>query len=206
MPEGNARDGQTAAKSSGAPASRPKRRRVRKSSVSAARRAARRQIDRARAAEQKQIDRFTKGIDLFQQGEYGKAKRILRTVMNGPVVALAQRAGDYHRICEKKRQSKRPLLRTLDDRYNYAVGLVNDGKAEDALRVLKRAISLDNQAAHLHYLKAVAKVLSGDLQGAYAPLKRAIQLDSALRIHALNDADLRALAQQDRFLKLVSRR
>ena len=156
-----------------------------------------------RSAERRQAEWFDDAAALFQAGKYGLASRILKRVQAGPDAALGHRARIYLEICKKKRAAKRPTLDSAEDHYNYAVELVNDRKLDEALRVIRKGLSKDPNRAHLHYLKAVVKVLAGESRSAYQPLKKAISLDPATRILARRDPDLRAVVRRKPFATLV---
>lgn len=134
------------------------------------------------------------------------ARRILEKVQFGPNASLGHRARVYVQICRKKSARKRPSLETVEDHYNHAVRLVNDRELSEAQKVLKRGLALDDRAAHLHYLKAVAKTLAGEHLGALAPLRRAIQLDPKIRILAQRDPDLQGVIYREPFASLLSGR
>jgi Flp pilus assembly protein TadD len=82
--------------------------------------------------------------------------------------------------------------------------LFNDGRFADAVRVLNRGLHKDKTAAHLHYVKAVAKVLAGQRTGALIPLKKAIALEPDIRILALGDPDLQSVINRAPFSKVVA--
>ncbi len=164
-----------------------------------------RRLKAERRALKRQEYQFSKAAEFFKEGKYGMARRYLVKVEVGPNQALAHRARIYLDICKKKKLArKRVKLETIEDFYNYGVKLVNDGKFGDAVRVLNRGLRKDKTAAHLHYIKAVAKVLAGQTTGAIIPLKKAIALEPEIRILALKDPDLQSVIHRYPFSDLVS--
>lgn len=164
-----------------------------------------RRLKAERRALKRQQDQFARAAEFFNTGKFGMARRYLVKVRDGPHQALAHRARIYLAICKKKKFArKRVKLETIEDFYNYGVKLVNDGKFADAVRVLNRGLSKDKTAAHLHYIKAVAKVLAGQSTGAIIPLKKAIALEPEIRILALKDPDLQSVIHRYPFSDLVS--
>ena len=153
----------------------------------------------------RQSEMFGRATALFRDGKYGMARRVLQKVKTGPNLGLGHRARVYIEICNKKRARKRPKLVTQEDYYNHAVRLFNDGKYPEAVRVCNRGLKFDAEAAHVHYLKAVAKVLSGKTTGAVAPLRKAIALDPDLRVTALHDPDMESVIHTKPFAKLTAR-
>lgn len=156
-----------------------------------------------RNAEALQVEQFSSALELFQNGKYGLAARVLRKVEAGPDPALGHRARVYLEICGKKRVSKRPKLESADDYYNYAVELVNDRRLDDAFRAIKKGLTKAPDLADLHYLKAVVKVLLNEPRSAYQPLKKAIALAPEIRIQAQRDPDLRSVMHRKQFYSLV---
>lgn len=184
---------------------RARSRRSRKSrKTKAAAAAARRARRRARAEEARQSEMFGRAAAFFRDGKYGMARRVLQKVKTGPNTGLGHRARIYIEICNKKTARKRPKLETLEDYYNHAVRLFNDGKYPEAVRVCNRGIRMDAEAAHVHYLKAVAKVLSGKTTGAVAPLRKAIALDPSIRVTAKHDPDMESVINKRPFAKLTA--
>ena len=166
--------------------------------------AVQRALSRERAAELRQSELFSRAAALFRDGKFGMARRILEKVQSGPNAGLGHRARVYIEICNQRTARKRPKLETLDEHYNYAVKHVNDGEFADAVRVCNRALAIDADAAHVHYLKAVAKILAGQTTGAMAPLKKAIAIDPSIRIIARRDPDLKSVIHTKPFAKLTS--
>lgn len=166
--------------------------------------AVQRALNRERAAEVRQSDLFTRAATLFREGKYGMARRILEKVQSGPNAGLGHRARVYIDICNQRTARKRPKLESLDEYYNYAVKRLNDGAFADAVRICNRGLALDADAAHVHYLKAVAKILAGQTTGAVAPLKKAIALDPNLRMIARQDPDLSSVIHTNPFAKLTA--
>lgn len=156
-----------------------------------------------RNAEALQIERFSTALALFQDGKYGLAARALKHAEAGPDAALAHRARVYLEICGQKRASKRLKLESADDYYNYAVELVNDRKLHEAFLAIKKGLAKDPDLAHLHYLKAVVKVLSNEPRSALPPLRKAITLAPEIRIQAQRDPDLRSVIRTKKFYALV---
>ncbi len=163
-----------------------------------------RTASRERAAEAKQSEQFNQASALFQEGKFGMARRILEKVRSGPNAGLGHRAGIYIEICNRRTARKRVRFDTLEDHYNYAVTRVNDGFFDDAVRVCNRALAIDSEAAHVHYLKAVARILSGRTSSGVAPLKKAIALDPDLRLHASRDPDLESVIETPPFARLIA--
>ncbi len=159
---------------------------------------------RERAAEIQQAELFGRAAGLFQEGKYGMARRVLDRVQSGPDTALCHRARVYMEVCKRRTARKRPKLETVEDYYNLAVRCVNDGAFDEAVRVCNRGIAKDASESHLHYIKAVAKVLAGQTIGGAASLRKAIALDPSIRLIAKGDPDLHEVIGTKTFVRITA--
>ena len=143
-------------------------------------------------AVQVQQNIYAEGVDLLNARKYSQAASRFNKALEGPDAGLRHSATVYLRICQQRMQSE-PEPKTVEDRYNAAVALINDRRLEDADRLLRLALKQDPKGAHLHFALGVAATLSGDIAGAISSIERAIELDPQSRILALRDSDLAAL-------------
>lgn len=161
-------------------------------------------LKRERAAEAKQSEQFSRAAAFFQSGKFGMARRILERVRSGPNAGLGHRAGVYIAVCNRRTARKRVRLTTLEEHYNYAVTRVNAGYFDEAVRVCNRALAKNPEAAHVHYLKSVANILSGRTSSGVLPLKKALALDPDIRIFALQDPDMEAVVETNPYARLLA--
>ncbi len=80
-------------------------------------------------------------------------------------------------------------IETPEDRYNYAVTLINRRRPTEAATQLLRALEGSEKADHIHYALAICYGLQGELTEAGEHLRRAIALDPKNRTIARNDPD-----------------
>ena len=140
-------------------------------------------------AQAKQQRAYQEAVQLFQIQKYGRAEGLFRKVQQGPDRALAHRAGVHLRICEQRLRPPQVKLHTVEDRYNYAVTLINARRLAEADQLLQTALQQAPRADHVHYALAAARALQGNTQGAYEHLKTAIELQPRNRILARSDPD-----------------
>ncbi len=162
------------------------------------------EISAAREAEERQEAQFGKAVQLFQNRKFGLARIRFERVVDGPNVGLSHRAGVYLRICEEQSARARPRLKTVEEFYNYAVQLINDGRLKEAETYLKKALRIDRNAAHVLYALSVLKVLTGDAHGAFEALRKSIRIDPQNRILARKDPDLTAVSRREPFRSLLA--
>lgn len=146
---------------------------------------------------------FARAMKEFNAGGYEEAKRLFELCGEGPVITVKESAQMYVRMCVKRMEKPEVVLRTAEDHYTYAVGLMNLQKFGDALPHLQTAIKLGD-GAHVRYALALASGLVGDMPGAVAHLQKAILLDPGTRSLARSDADFQPLMQDPVIRELVS--
>ncbi len=146
--------------------------------------------------EKQQTEHFEKAIALFHAGQFEAAKALFRDVEGGPARELAHSARLHARMCERRLAQSQPAFRTTEDRYNYAIALINERRVEAAEAHLKEAVSQLPDGDHLYYALALCRGLSGDLDGAYRHLKKALELQPRNKALARNDPDFAEIAQR----------
>jgi tetratricopeptide (TPR) repeat protein len=154
-------------------------------------------------AHQNALSRFESGLQLFGQNQFSKARSIFERLAENSARELAERARVYVRICDQRLSHAAVPLKTVDDYYNYAVGLTNQGKFEEAEQYLRKALKLAPKADYLYYALATTFALREDLEGSLENLRKAIELDERNRFQAQNDSDFAGLLEDPRFTELL---
>jgi len=132
---------------------------------------------------------YDKAILHFQAREFQKAKPLFDKAAEGPLSEMAHAARLHSRMCEARLARVEAIPESPEDRYNYAVTLINRRDLEAAETHLRSALSQEPLADHIYYALALCRGLRGDFQGASVHLKRAIELQPRNRITARNDPD-----------------
>jgi len=154
-------------------------------------------------AHQHSLERFENALELFNHNQLGRARGIFARLTEDPARELAERARVYLSICEQ-RLSHTPLqLKTAEDHYNYAVGLANQGEAEESEQHFLKALKLSPNADYIYYALATIYALRNDVDGALENLLKAIELNEKNRYQAQNDADFAVLLEDPRFTELL---
>jgi tetratricopeptide (TPR) repeat protein len=152
-----------------------------------------------------QSDLFEKAVALFHSRRFAEAASLFEKAADGPSRDMAHVAKVHLLICAER--SKPPAIEFsgAEDRYNYAVALINRRELLAAERHLVEALALAPNADHIHYALALSRGLRGDYQNARESLQRAIELEPRNRMHARNDADFADLARQPAIATLLFR-
>ena len=77
------------------------------------------------------------------------------------------------------------------------------GRTDDALRFIRRSISLSERNSEALYYEALARVELGDNSGALDALEEAVAGDEGFRQFVETDPDLQALRESERFVRLL---
>lgn len=146
---------------------------------------------------------FEQAMRLFHTRDYADALAIFEKAATGPVPAMAHTARLHARMCERRLGQAQPKLETVEDRYNYAVGLINLRRLGDAEEQLNIALESHPNTDYLHYALALTLGLRGDFEGAHRHMKRAIDLQPRNRTLARNDPDFIELLQRGALRELL---
>jgi tetratricopeptide (TPR) repeat protein len=154
-------------------------------------------------AHQQAMERFEEGLQLFNSNQFGKARTVFAKLVENPAKELGERARVYLRICDQRLSRSTVQLKTAEDYYNYAVGLANQGDAEESEQYLQKALKLSPNADYIYYALATTYALRDDVAGALDYLSKAIAIDERNRFQAQNDADFSTLLEDPRFTELL---
>jgi len=149
------------------------------------------------------MQRFESGLQLFNQNQLSKARAVFERLRENPAPELAERARVYVRICNQRLSRETLQLKTAEDYYNYAVGLANQGEAEESEQHLLKALKLAPKADYIYYAMATTYALRDNVEGALEYLLKAIELNERNRYQAQNDSDFASLLEDPRFTELL---
>jgi Flp pilus assembly protein TadD len=150
-----------------------------------------------------QAEVFGRAMKVFTAGDFRKAKALFDETAQGPVLSVTETAKMYSKICEQRTSKEPPEPKSPEEKYNFAVGLMNLGQFSEAAAMLKSAVGSAPAAGHIHYALGVSLGRSGDMAGAYEHVKKSIELDPHNRVIAKSDSDLMPLLQDSALHSLV---
>ena len=146
---------------------------------------------------------FEQAMRSFHARDYASAREVFEKAASGPVAAMAHAARLHAKMCARRLGLEQPKIETAEDRYNYAVGLINLRRLADAEEHLRKALEAYPNADHLHYALALTRGLQGDFEGAHRHMKRAIDLQPRNRALARNDPDFAELIHRGLLRELL---
>lgn len=135
---------------------------------------------------------YERGVQALQRHDYATGADLFRTVIEKypEERELLERARLYLRVCERETQRQAPPPQTAGDFVYAATVALNAGDHSGALSHLQRAISVDAENDHAHYIMAAALSLRGRTEEALQHLQRSIALNPENRSQARQDPDL----------------
>ncbi len=143
---------------------------------------------------EKQAAIYDRAMKAFNSGDFAKARDLLEEAAKGPSPEIAHAARMHRSACERRLTREKITLRTPEERYTYAVTLINQRRLVEAREQLEIALEAGSDQDHVHYALALCYGLEGDLESAARHLKEAIKLDPKNRTIARNDPDFAPFA------------
>jgi tetratricopeptide (TPR) repeat protein len=151
------------------------------------------------------VKQYEAAMKLLYSHEYERAKAAFEKIIStfGDDKEVIDRAKIHLKLCEQKMTRKPPAPRTLEEHYNLAIALMNEGKYDQALDHLNRALKSDPKCDYVIYALAAMKSRTGDLETALNNLQTAITLKPENRFLAQRDTDFDPLKADARFISMV---
>ena len=154
-------------------------------------------------AHKQALERFSSALEMMNQGQFVRARAILERLVDNPSREIGERAKVYLNICNQRASKPAVQLKSVDDMYDYAVKLANEGHPEQAEEHLRKALKLSPKADFLYYALAATFALRSDVEGALEYLDKAIQMNHRSRYQAQNDPDFENMLEDPRFTELI---
>ncbi len=146
---------------------------------------------------------YEQAITLMGTGKYTEAHAAFSKLLEGAPHDLADRIRMYIAACVSQIHQGTSEFRTHEERYDFAISLLNHGQYEDAAEHFKQ-ILLDNDSAdYAFYGLALLSSLTQSSHECLQHLEQAIKLNPMNRIQARGDSDFSNMADDPRFTDLL---
>jgi tetratricopeptide (TPR) repeat protein len=155
------------------------------------------------AARAHTLTQYETALRLMQEGKYEKAHTAFNHMLATSPADLAERIRMYINACLQQISKGKTQFLSHEERYDYAISLLNDGNYEDARTELKKILAENNQADYAFYGLAVLAGMTGDAHACLEHLTEAIHLNAKNRIQARADSDFQDMADDPRFTELL---
>jgi len=151
------------------------------------------------------LKQYEAAVRFLYSHDYEKARiafeKVIATFADDKEVL--ERCRIHLRLCEQKLARRPSAARTLDEHYDVAIALMNQGKYDESIDHLNRALKSDPKCDYVIYALAATQCRTGDFDSALANLQTAISLKPENRFLAQRDSDFETLKQDSRFASLV---
>jgi hypothetical protein len=144
---------------------------------------------------------YERGVQALQRHDYAAAADLFRAVIDRypEERELLERARLYLRVCERETARQTPPPQSSGDHVYAATVALNSGDFASALNHLQRALTVDADNDHAHYIMAAALSMRGRRDEALEHLRRSIALNPENRSQARQDPDLENIRSHEAF-------
>ena len=151
------------------------------------------------------LKRYEAAVRLLYRQQFEQAREAFEKVIStdGQDKEIYERALTHIRLCQNKIARSQPVPKTWEELYNVAITLINDGRYQESMKCLNRALKQKPKCDYVIYALAVCDCRLGNRDRALKHLKLAIELKLENRFLAQRDADFEPLMRDSRFISLV---
>ena len=157
----------------------------------------------AKPAPHPSFSQYQNAVQLMQEGKFDKARALFEKLAREGAPELLERSRTYMAVCERNSQKTGLAFNSAEERYDYAVSLLNTGNYEDARDQFENLLKSNTMADCAHYGLAVLNSITGQAEECLDHLHRAIELNPQTRIQARSDSDFIDMADDPRFTELL---
>jgi len=149
------------------------------------------------------LSSYEAAVRLMQEGKCEKARLSFEKILGNGAGEFTERIRMYIHACEAQTASGQAAFQNNEERYDYAVSLLNEGNYEDAREHFSSILKQDGDADYAYYGLAALASMTGDISGCLVNLSEAIRRNPRNRIQARSDSDFQDMADDPRFTELL---
>jgi tetratricopeptide (TPR) repeat protein len=154
-------------------------------------------------ARQQAVAHYEAALRLMQEGKYDKAHAAFDKMLASGAGELADRVRMYINACLLQVSKGKTSFKSNEERYDYAISLLNNGHYEDARQEFNTILNHNGKADYAFYGLAVLASMTGDSHTCLEHLTEAIRQNPQNRIQARGDSDFQDMADDPRFTELL---
>jgi tetratricopeptide (TPR) repeat protein len=155
------------------------------------------------AARKSTLSLYESALKLMQAGKYEKAHDAFLKMLDAAPTDLAERIRMYIAACVAQINKGTTTFQSHEERYDYAIFLLNHGQYEDAREHFKAILLQEKSADYAFYGLALLAGMTGDSDTCIDHLTEAIRLNAQNRFQARLDSDFDGVADDPRFTELL---
>ncbi len=149
------------------------------------------------------LQHYQSAVQLMQQAKFDKAAAGFEKVLSGAAPALAERCRMYILACHRQTEKAKLEFNTPEERYDYAVSLLNTDYYEEAREQFQAILRSHPNADYALYGLAVLDAITGQTEECLEHLQRAIDGNPRNRLQARTDTDFQSMVDDPRFTELL---
>ncbi len=139
----------------------------------------------------------------MQSGKYEAAHAAFDKLLGEGPPELGDRIRMYINACLLQVAKGKTEFKSHEERYDYAISLLNKGLYQDARDEFKAILAAEQSADYAFYGLALLSSMTGDSHKCLEHLTEAIRLNARNRIQARSDSDFQDMADDPRFTELL---
>jgi len=149
------------------------------------------------------LSNYEAALRLMQSGKFDKASVALQLLLANSPADLTERIRMYINACAQQIAKGTTSFLSGEERFDYAISLLNDGNYQDARDQFEKIIAENPRADYAFYGLAVLASMTCDPHTCLEQLTEAIRLNPRNRIQARADSDFQDMADDPRFTELL---
>lgn len=146
---------------------------------------------------------YENALKLMQSAQYEKAHVAFNAMLAQAPQDLADRVRMYISACVSQITKGTTSFQSHEERYDYAISLLNHGHYEDAREHFEQILLVNNAADYAFYGLALLASMTGETEKCIEHLTEAIRLNADTRFQARSDSDFDSVADDPRFTDLL---
>jgi len=146
---------------------------------------------------------YEAALKLMQEGKYAQAHVAFNQMLATSPPELGHSVRMYINACVQQVAKGKTEFSSHEERYDYAISLLNNGNYEDARKEFREILAENESADYAFYGLAVLASMTGDAHTCLEHLTEAIRLNTRNRIQARSDSDFQDMADDPRFTELL---
>ena len=146
---------------------------------------------------------YEDALKLMQSAQYEKAHMAFNDMLAHAPQDLADRVRMYISACVSQINKGTTSFQSHEERYDYAISLLNHGHYEDAREHFQQILLANNAADYAFYGLALLASMTGETEKCIEHLTEAIRLNGDTRFQARSDSDFDSVADDPRFTDLL---
>jgi len=149
------------------------------------------------------LQHYQAALQLLQQAKFERALVAFEKLLSTAPPTLAERCRVYVTACHRELGKSKLVFATPEERYDYAVSLLNMDYFEEAREQFVEILRVLPSADYALYGLAVLDAITGQVEECLEHLSGAIEFNPRNRLQARTDTDFHSMQDDPRFTELL---